>query len=187
MASWVISPVMGGGIAMGLMVLFKQSISDREDKKSAALKTMPLVVGVMGLAFSWFMLAKVLHVSLGSIEELLLSVGVGLLAYNAFKSYVASKLGSLENTKESVHTLFTLPLVFSAALLSFAHGANDVANAVGPLAAIVQSLQEWGSHAIPTKAYAPRGSCSSGGLASPRGLVCMDQDSLKLWGAKSPN
>ncbi|GMB91900.1 hypothetical protein NHP190009_10740 [Helicobacter ailurogastricus] len=183
-ASWVISPVMGGGIAMGLMVLFKQSISDREDKKSAALKAMPLVVGVMGLAFSWFMLAKVLHVSWGSIEELLLSVGVGLLAYNAFKSYVASKLGSLENTKESVHTLFTLPLVFSAALLSFAHGANDVANAVGPLAAIVQSLQEWGSHAIPTKAYAPPWIMLIGGLGIATGLSLYGPRLIKTVGSE---
>ena len=42
-----------------------------------------------------------------------------------------------ENTKETVRGLFTIPMIFSAALLSFAHGANDVANAVGPLAAIV--------------------------------------------------
>jgi PiT family inorganic phosphate transporter len=49
--------------------------------------------------------------------------------------------------------LFGLPLVISAALLSFAHGANDVANAVGPLAAIVHAEQVGefaGSVSIPT-------------------------------------
>ena len=46
----------------------------------------------------------------------------------------------LENRKKSLKKLFGLPLVVSAALLSFAHGANDVANAVGPLAAIVHAL-----------------------------------------------
>jgi PiT family inorganic phosphate transporter len=45
------------------------------------------------------------------------------------------------NTKDSINALFTLPLIFSAALLSFAHGANDVANAVGPLAAIAEVVR----------------------------------------------
>ena len=45
----------------------------------------------------------------------------------------------LENRNKSLKKLFGIPLVVSAALLSFAHGANDVANAVGPLAAIVQA------------------------------------------------
>ena len=41
-----------------------------------------------------------------------------------------------------MNRLFTIPLIFAAALLSFAHGANDVANAVGPLAGIVEVLSE---------------------------------------------
>ncbi len=44
---------------------------------------------------------------------------------------------SMINSKEGVNKLFTIPLIFAAALLSFAHGSNDVANAIGPLAAIV--------------------------------------------------
>jgi inorganic phosphate transporter, PiT family len=49
----------------------------------------------------------------------------------------------LENRKKSLKKLFSLPLVVSAALLSFAHGANDVANAVGPLAAIVHAVHDF--------------------------------------------
>jgi PiT family inorganic phosphate transporter len=47
----------------------------------------------------------------------------------------------MENRRKHVANLFTIPLIFAAALLSFAHGANDVANAVGPLAAIVAAAQ----------------------------------------------
>jgi PiT family inorganic phosphate transporter len=47
----------------------------------------------------------------------------------------------MENRRKSVAELFTLPLIGGVALLSFAHGANDVANAVGPLAAIVAAAQ----------------------------------------------
>ncbi|MCP2936913.1 inorganic phosphate transporter, partial [Salmonella enterica subsp. enterica serovar Typhimurium] len=46
----------------------------------------------------------------------------------------------LNNSKASINSLFGLPLVFAAALLSFAHGANDVANAIGPLAAITDTV-----------------------------------------------
>ena len=47
----------------------------------------------------------------------------------------------MDNRNQSLRKLFHLPLIFAAMLLSFAHGANDVANAVGPLAAIVHTIQ----------------------------------------------
>jgi inorganic phosphate transporter, PiT family len=58
----------------------------------------------------------------------------------------------LPNSKDGVNGLFTWPLVFSAALLSFAHGANDVANAIGPLAAIYEAVV---SGAVSAKAASP--------------------------------
>jgi len=59
------------------------------------------------------------------------------LAWAAVHPMVARAAVGLDNRRKSVMQLFTVPLICSAALLSFAHGANDVANAVGPLAAIV--------------------------------------------------
>jgi len=58
----------------------------------------------------------------------------------------------MPNRNQSLRTLFHMPLIFSAALLSFAHGANDVANAVGPLAAIIHSTQ---SGDIASKVHIP--------------------------------
>ncbi len=185
-ASWVISPMMGGGIAMGLLATLKNVLSDKENKKQAALRVMPILVGIMGAAFTWYMIAKVLgkKIPLEWWQEVLLSIAVGLGVYGLFKSYVLRRLPLLENTKESVHTLFTYPLIFGAALLSFAHGANDVANAVGPLAAIVQSLQEWGNHAIPTKAYAPLWIMLIGGLGIALGLSLYGPKLIKTVGSE---
>jgi PiT family inorganic phosphate transporter len=58
----------------------------------------------------------------------------------------------MENRNQSLRRLFHLPLICSAALLSFAHGSNDVANAVGPLAAILHSAE---SGALATKVGVP--------------------------------
>jgi PiT family inorganic phosphate transporter len=65
---------------------------------------------------------------------------------------IAKAADKLTNDKDSVNNLFTLPLIFSAALLSFAHGANDVANAVGPLAAINEAIVAGG---VASKAQIP--------------------------------
>jgi len=53
---------------------------------------------------------------------------------------ISKQAKKLDNNSRSVNKLFNIPLICAAALLSFAHGANDVANAVGPLAAIVNSV-----------------------------------------------
>jgi inorganic phosphate transporter, PiT family len=60
-----------------------------------------------------------------------------LLVFFIVKPIVLARSRDIINSKAGVNQLFTVPLIFAAALLSFAHGSNDVANAVGPLAAIV--------------------------------------------------
>jgi len=69
------------------------------------------------------------------------AVAVFLLIYLVVKPWVRAQSEGLENRNQSLRKLFNLPLICSAALLSFAHGANDVANAVGPLAAILHSAE----------------------------------------------
>jgi PiT family inorganic phosphate transporter len=66
----------------------------------------------------------------------------GAAIYFIVKPLIAKKAPDLTPDRDGVNRLFTVPLIFAAALLSFAHGANDVANAVGPLAGIVEVLSE---------------------------------------------
>ncbi len=117
---------------------------------------MPVLIGVMAGTFAAYLavkgLRKVVDVSLA--QSLLLGVAVGLVAWIAFRPIVRRQSEGMENRKRSLKKLFSLPLIASAALLSFAHGANDVANAVGPLAAIVHVVTSAGDAsdtvAIPT-------------------------------------
>src|SRR3546814_13876222 len=63
------------------------------------------------------------------------------LAYALSRPYIAARVRLLANRRYDINSLFTLPLIAGAALLSFDHGANDVANAVGPLGALVSTVQ----------------------------------------------
>jgi PiT family inorganic phosphate transporter len=63
-----------------------------------------------------------------------------LLVYVIVKKLLIKYSSLFKNSKKSINRLFNIPLVFSAALLSFAHGANDVANAIGPFAAIYDTV-----------------------------------------------
>ncbi|WP_299616316.1 inorganic phosphate transporter [uncultured Tateyamaria sp.] len=142
-ASWVISPVLGGLIAAGFLWLIKSRIIYREDKIAAARTWVPILVGIMAGAFASYLalkgLKKIIKIDLPT--ALMIGAAIGAIVWLVMIPAIAKQSKGLENRNKSLKVLFGIPLVVSAALLSFAHGANDVANAVGPLAAIVQASQ----------------------------------------------
>lgn len=139
--SWVVSPLLGGIIAALFLFFIKETIIYREDKIAAARRWVPVLVGVMTGSFAAYLLISPLaHLTdLGLGQSLLIGLATGGLVYAASIPYIARQSIGLENRNQSLRTLFRVPLIVSAALLSFAHGANDVSNAVGPLAAIVHA------------------------------------------------
>lgn len=141
-ASWVISPVLGGAIAAGFLYWIKRAVSYREDRVAAARRMVPLLIALMAWAFVTYLILKgVKHVwKTGFPTAALLGGVAGSAVYMAVNPLIARVRIDPEDAKRGVNDLFTLPLICAAALLSFAHGANDVANAVGPLAAISDAL-----------------------------------------------
>lgn len=140
--SWVISPVMGGVVAAAFLWLIKSRIVYREDKIAAARVWVPILVGIMAGAFTAYLAMKGLKqlVEISMRAALLLGLLAGFCSWLLMIPVTRRQSEGLENRNKSLKVLFGIPLVASAALLSFAHGANDVANAVGPLAAIVQTV-----------------------------------------------
>ncbi len=140
-ASWVISPLMGGVVAAGFLAFIKTFIIYRTDKISAARRWVPLLLAIMAGSFSAYLMLKGLNkiwqpsTSEIVIYSLLVFVGSALI----LRPVIRRQSEGLENRNQSLRKLFHMPLIFAAALLSFAHGANDVANAVGPLAAIIHA------------------------------------------------
>ena len=142
-ASWVISPVLGGGIAALFLWFIKSNIIYQEDKIAAARKWVPVLVSIMLAAFTCYLvmkgLKKVWKPDLSVIAMLGLAVFGGSVL--VLRPIIRAQSLGMENRNQSLRKLFHIPLIFSAMLLSFAHGANDVANAVGPLAAILHTIQ----------------------------------------------
>ena len=142
-ASWVISPVLGGVIAALFLALIKAKIQYQDDKIAAARRWVPILVAFMAAAFATYLAVKGLKriVKIELETALLIGLGAGIAVWAITVPWVRRKSEGLENRTRSLKTLFGLPLVISATFLSFAHGANDVANAVGPLAAIVHATE----------------------------------------------
>jgi PiT family inorganic phosphate transporter len=147
-ASWVVSPLLGGVIAAGLLYLIKHRITYQSDLIEAARRMVPLLLALMAWSFLTYLCIK----GLGALLKLSIgpALGVGALGGVLTFCWVRLRIGrratALDNHRDSVNRLFTLPLLAAAALLSFAHGSNDVANAIGPLAAINDALLSEGVH-----------------------------------------
>jgi PiT family inorganic phosphate transporter len=153
-ASWIISPMLGGLIAASFLAFIKARIVYQDDKIAAARKWVPVLIGIMAGAFATYLSVKGLKhiVKIDITTALMIGAAAGVILYAVSRPLIRRQSEGLENRNKSLKILFGIPLVISAALLSFAHGANDVANAVGPLAAIVhaESFGEFaGKVAIP--------------------------------------
>ncbi|MEE9273151.1 MAG: inorganic phosphate transporter [Robiginitomaculum sp.] len=133
-ASWVISPALGGVIAAAFLLIIRRAILERTDKKKAAITVVPILMAIMALVFvSYLTLKGLKHIHKFSFPE---AGGIGLVAGIIVYLLVRIRIHQRAENIKDIDSLFTLPLIVGAAFLSFAHGANDVANAVGPLAAI---------------------------------------------------
>jgi len=201
-ASWVISPVLGGVIAAGFLFAIKKSIVFKDDKIKSAKKYVPIFVALMSWAFVTYLTLKGLKKIWPQVVDVLnmipfvtlemskkpslltaltLGLVVALIVYGFVKVRLNKNNDKLENTKDSVNTLFTIPLIFAAALLSFAHGANDVANAIGPLAAINDAVINGG---ISSKASIPLWVMGVGALGIALGLALYGPKLIKTVGSE---
>lgn len=139
--SWVLSPLISAVVAAGFLAFIYEFIVYRQNKIIAATRWLPVLLGVMGGSFAAYLAFKALEnvVDISLNTALAAGLVIGVVTWRISVPILRRRAEGLENRNQSVRKLFRLPLVFSAALLSFAHGANDVSNAIGPLSAIVHA------------------------------------------------
>lgn len=140
--SWVTSPVIGWVIAAIFLYSIKSLILHRTDKAKYAKKWVPLFVAIMSWAFTTYLILKGLKhmVKVEFITASHFGLLTAFIVYLAMRTYLSRWNKKIENNRAGVAKLFTIPLIFAVALLTFAHGANDVANAIWPLAAIYDAV-----------------------------------------------
>jgi len=196
-ASWVISPVLGGIIAAGFLYTIKSSVIFKKDKVEAAKKWVPIFVAIMAWAFTTYLTLKGLKHIWKDITEVLsflphtkkptmliasiFGIIVAGVTFVIVKSNITKNAQKIDNSRDGINSLFTIPLIFSAILLSFAHGANDVANAVGPLAAITDAIMSGG---ISAKAGIPLWVMAVGGIGISIGLALYGPKLIKTVGSE---
>ncbi len=181
--SWVISPVLGGIIAASFLYYIKRNIMYQKNLIEAANKFVPILVAVMTWAFSTYLILKGIKkiIKVDFLTAAGIGIAIAVICYLLVKPAVAKASKKISNDREGVNTLFTIPLIFAAALLSFAHGANDVANAIGPLAAISDAVMSAG---INTKVGIPFWVMAVGAIGISIGLALYGPKLIKTVGSE---
>lgn len=149
--SWVVSPVLAGTLSFGLFMSVKVLILDTEEPFRRAKKYIPAYMWMVGFMISMVTLLKGLkHIGV-EIDLGLGSKFANALPVAAVMGIIVAALGALLlrrikeapsnfNRFDDVERVFAVLMVFTACSMAFAHGSNDVANAIGPLAAIVSTV-----------------------------------------------
>jgi PiT family inorganic phosphate transporter len=142
-ASWLTSPAMGGALAFAIFQLVKRTILDRPDPMEAAKAVGPLFVFavffIIGLVTMFKGLAQV-GLDLDFTEAVLRAGAVAAVAAVAGRMVLVRIRPRADGKGErfrDVERVFAVLVVMTASSVAFAHGSNDVANAIGPLAAII--------------------------------------------------
>ena len=150
-SSWVVSPLMSGTIAFLIFISVQKLILNTDKPFENAKKYVPGYMFLVGFVIAMVTLLKGLkHIGLSlSFQE--------SLTYSIVIGFVIAMIGTfflrkIENTTQQrgdvtfdgVEKVFAVLMVFTACAMAFAHGSNDVANAVGPLAAIASVVQSGG-------------------------------------------
>jgi len=150
-ASWLVSPLIGGAIALLLMMSIRKLILNTEKPFEKARLWGPVYVFLVGWIVGLVTLfkgLKHLDLELSIVQSLVAATAIGIVLAFIGKLLINRVKVDPEADKEhhyaSVEKVFVPLMLFTAAAMAFAHGSNDVANAIGPLAAVVSIVQSGG-------------------------------------------
>ena len=137
--SWVTSPLFSGTLAFGLYISAKKLILDRANPGKAAITFIPLYSFLVAVVISLVTARKGLkHVGIEFSEnEIYLFTLIFSIIVATGTAFFLRRNKDQIMREGGIEFAFGLLMIVSASAMAFAHGSNDVANAIGPLAAVV--------------------------------------------------
>lgn len=174
--SWVVSPVLAGTLSFLLFKSVQALILNTPDPFKYAKRYVPVYIFLTGFVISLVTVFKGLnHIGLevSQVDSYLiaLAVGLGLAAIGTFLISRITLKPELDRDfhYQNVERVFGVLMIFTACSMAFAHGSNDVANAVGPVAAVVGVVNSGG--VIGQKMALPPWVLLLGGIGIVAGLM----------------
>lgn len=176
--SWVISPVVGGTISFLLVMSTRKLIFDTDNPLKNAKRYAPGYIFLVGFIISLVTLFKGLkHLSfeLTTIQSFGVAIFFGCLTASIGWVFIR-KIKDDPNANRSfsyasVEKVFTPMMLFTACAMAFAHGSNDVANGIGPLAAVYSIVSSGGE--VMQKSALPIWILLLGGFGIVLGLITL--------------
>lgn len=174
--SWVISPALAGTISYWLFRSVQGLILNTDTPFDNAKKYVPFYIFLTGFIIALVTMFKGLkHIGLETtiIQNYGMAFIIGLIIMFIGKSYINKLKIDPEADRDfhfaNVEKVFAVLMVFTACAMAFAHGSNDVANAIGPVAAVVSIVQSGGE--ITQKSALPIWILLLGGVGIVAGLL----------------
>ncbi len=177
-ASWVVSPLIGGVIAFVLMLSIRRLILDTEHPFESAKRWGPAYVFLVGFTISLVTLFKglkhlniELSANMSFVVAGLFGLALAFVGWLMIRRVVVDPGADKDFHYASVEKVFVPMMLFTACAMAFAHGSNDVANGIGPMAAVVSIVQSGGE--VAQKAALPLWILVLGGTGIVVGLATM--------------
>jgi len=174
--SWVTSPLMAGAIAFALFRSIQKLVIDTEDPIAMAKKYVPYYIFLVGFTMAMVTLLKGLkHVGVKMPFEqnvmyaTLIGIIIALIGTFMIKRLKFPPKADKKFHFANMEKIFGVLMIFTAIAMAFAHGSNDVANAIGPVAAVFGIVQSAGD--IVSKSATPVWILVLGGGGIVFGLV----------------
>ncbi len=149
--SWIVSPVVGGTISFLLVMSTRKLIFNTDNPLKNAKKYAPGYIFLVGFIISLVTLFKGLshlHIQLTTLQSFAIATVFGLFTAAIGWYFIRKIKDDLSANKSfsyaSVEKVFTPMMLFTACSMAFAHGSNDVANGIGPLAAVYSIVSSGG-------------------------------------------
>ncbi len=181
--SWVTSPLFSAILAFGLYMSAKKLILDRSNPEKAAITFIPFYSFFVAVVISLVTVRKGLkHVGVEwSDNEMYLFIFVFSFVVGLATAFFLRRNQERIMQDGGIEFAFGLLMIVSASAMAFAHGSNDVANAIGPLAAIVSVLD---TGVIGSKAAISPWVLLVGGIGIVFGLATLGSRVIKTVGQK---